>query len=161
VKLPPEWIEFFGLLRSNGVEFIVVGAYALAAHGRPRATQDIDILVRPSQSNAANLARALDQFGYSELASEAGEAFQTPNRMASLGNPPMRIDIMNAIDGVKFDEALKGSLVQDLGPLQLHFLGLAELVKNKTATGRVKDKLDLELLREAGLIDHSSKKQSP
>ncbi len=153
LTLPPEWKEFFGLLRSNGVEFIVVGAYALAAHGRPRATQDIDIFVRPSRENAQRLAKALAEFGYTALAAEAPEAFATPSRMASLGVPPMQIDLLNAIDGVSFDEALAGSLGEDTGGGELRFLGLTQLVANKQASGRTKDLLDIELLREAGLLE--------
>jgi predicted nucleotidyltransferase len=153
VTLPPEWNEFIGLLRSNGVEFIVVGAYALAAHGRPRATQDLDLFVRPSVENAQRLANALAEFGYTSLAAEAPAAFATPSRMASLGVPPMRIDLLNAIDGVSFDEALAGSLTEDAGGVELRFLGLAQLVTNKQASGRTKDLLDIELLREAGLLE--------
>jgi len=149
---PDEWNEFFGLLRSHGVEFVIVGAYALAANGRPRASQDIDIFVRPSADNAERLATALEAFGYVELAQAAISEFATPAKMASLGRPPLQIDIMNAIDGVSFDEAIAGAIKDDSSE-GLPFLGLRELVANKTAAGRTKDKLDIELLREAGLLD--------
>lgn len=75
MNFPSEWIEFFSLLKSHDVEFVVVGAYALAANGRPRASQDIDILVNPSPQNATRLAHALDKFGYTELAKVAAAEF--------------------------------------------------------------------------------------
>lgn len=151
MRLPPEWIEFFGCLNRHSVEFVVVGAYALAANGLPRASQDIDIFVAPTQENARRISRALADFGYQALAEAATEAFALPPRMATLGVPPMRIDIMNAIDGVSFEQASTGALHALLDEEDVRFLGLAELVANKEATGRTKDRLDVELLKEAGL----------
>jgi len=153
MNFPSEWLEFFGLLKSNDVEFVIVGAYALAANGRPRASQDIDIFVNPTAENAERLARALREFGYEELAQAAATEFAAPAKMASLGRPPLQIDIMNAIDGVSFDDARAGAILDTSTGIDLRFLGLREIVANKSATGRAKDKLDLELLREAGLHD--------
>ncbi len=152
MNFPSEWLEFFALLRSHDVEFVIVGAYALAANGRPRASQDIDVFVNPTKSNAQKLARALDEFGYSELAKVAATEFAVPAKMASLGNPPLQIDIMNAVDGVSFAEAAAGAIHDTTTGIEISFLGLRELVANKKATGRAKDKLDIELLREAGLL---------
>jgi hypothetical protein len=153
MNFPSEWLEFFGLLKSHDVEFVIVGAYALAANGRPRASQDIDIFVKPSVANARRLSRALETFGYVELAKAAVTEFAVSAKMASLGRPPLQIDIMNAIDGVSFAEASAGAIVDSSGGIELGFLGLRELVANKTASGRTKDKLDIELLREAGLLE--------
>jgi len=100
VELPNEWLEFLSLLQRHNARFVIVEAYAMAAHGRPRASQDIDILIEPSADNAERVAQALDEFGYPELAKESVEAFTKTPRMASLGAPPLRIDIMNYIDGV-------------------------------------------------------------
>ena len=86
MKLPPDWSEFIGLLSAHGVRFIVVGAHALAAHGRPRATQDIDILVEPTAQNASRVCAALADFGFRDLAG-ASEEFAKPERMATLGRP--------------------------------------------------------------------------
>ena len=151
MRLPPEWLEFFECLRSNEVEFVIVGAYALAVHGLPRASQDIDVFVRPTTENARRIAKALGDFGYPALSEAASEAFASPARMATLGTPPLRIDIMNAIDGVSFEEAASESVKLEVAGTSMPFLGLAHLVANKLATGRTKDRLDVELLREAGL----------
>jgi hypothetical protein len=105
VELPNEWLEFLSLLQRHDAKFVIVGAYAMAAHGRPRASQHIDILIEPSAENAERVARALDEFGYPELARESADAFTKTPRMASLGLPPLRIDIMNYIDGVPFERA--------------------------------------------------------
>ena len=151
MELPNEWLEFLSLLQRHDAKFVIVGAYAMAVHGRPRATQDIDVLIEPSVENAERVAQALDEFGYSELAKESVEAFTHPPRMASLGVPPLRIDVMNYIDGVPFAQAYAGALRERVGGLDVRFLGLEDFVATKTASGRTKDLLDIELLKESGL----------
>jgi hypothetical protein len=135
------------LLNSHRVRFLIVGAHALAAAGRPRATQDLDVLVEPSTANAARLGRALRQFGFSALADQA-HRFAEPDRMATLGTPPLQIDVMTSISGVSFARAWAGRLSLRAGELVVHFLGKAELVRNKAASGRPKDLADLALLAE-------------
>lgn len=103
MELPNEWLEFLSLLQRHDAKFVIVGAYAMAVHGRPRASQDIDILIEPSAENSERVAQALDEFGYPELAKESVEAFTKTPRMASLGVPPLRIDIMNYIDGMHLE----------------------------------------------------------
>lgn len=153
MELPNEWLEFLSLLQRHDAKFVIVGAYAMAAHGRPRASQDIDILIEPSVENSERVARALDEFGYPELAKESVEAFTETPRMASLGLPPLRIDIMNSIDGVPFERAYAGALKDSLGGIDLRFIGLSDFVATKRASGRAKDLLDIELLKESGLWD--------
>jgi hypothetical protein len=145
--LPPDWNEFIGLLRAKKVRFLVVGAHALAANGRPRATQDLDIFVDRTKANIARLAVALRAFGFVELADECSR-FEEPERMATLGKPPLRIDIMNHIDGVTFRDAWRGRLVAQFGNHSVGFLGLAELRTNKLAAGRAKDLADVALIAE-------------
>ncbi len=144
---PPDWNEFIALLSSSRVRFVVVGAHALAAAGRPRATQDLDILVEPSERNAERLAVALRAFGFLHLAADAPR-FAEPDRMATLGAPPLRIDIMTSITGVDFAEAWAGRRRVRVGSLVVPFLGSRELVKNKRAAGRPKDLADIALLAE-------------
>jgi len=153
VEFPNEWLEFLSLLQRHDAKFVIVGAYAMAAHGRPRASQDIDILIEPSAENAERVARALDEFGYPELARESADAFTKTPRMASLGLPPLRIDIMNYIDGVPFERAYAGALQDRLGGIVLRFIGLPDFVATKKASGHPKDLLDIELLKESGLWD--------
>jgi len=147
VTLPTDWSAFLRLLCGHRVRFLIVGAHALAANGRPRATQDLDVLVEPTTANAARLGRALHAFGFPELAAAAG-AFAEPDRMATLGREPLRIDVMTSITGVSFRQAWRGRLRVDLGGVEVGVLGRHELELNKRASGRPKDLLDLALLEE-------------
>jgi len=149
VKLPPDWSELIGLLCARRVRFVIVGAHALAAHGRPRATGDLDILVEPTATNARRLGRALEEFGFPELAQQS-HYFAESDRMATLGHVPLRIDLMTTISGVSFARAWKGRVRVQFGRHRVGILGRKEFIANKRAAGRPKDLLDLELLREGG-----------
>lgn len=144
---PPDWNEFIGLLNHHRVRYLIVGAHALAANGRPRATQDIDIFVERSVGNIRRLGSALAAFGFAGLADEIVR-FCEPERMATLGSPPLRIDIMNHIDGVTFNEAWQDRIRAKVGDHRAGFLSLACLRKNKRAAGRPKDLADLALIGE-------------
>jgi hypothetical protein len=126
----------------------VVGAHALAAAGRPRATQDLDVFIEPTAANATRLGGALRDFGFPALADQAAR-FASGNRMATLGKPPLQIDILNSITGVSFATAWSGRRRVRLGTLVVPFLGARELVRNKRAAGRAKDLADIALLAEA------------
>jgi hypothetical protein len=145
--LPGEWLEFLACLRSRGVRFLIVGGHALAAHGRPRFTEDLDVFVEPTRVNAARVCAALADFGFPALAHEV-EAFASPDRMATLGRVPLRIDVMTSISGVAFREAWRGRMDVELGGVAVSFLGEEALRKNKLASGRPKDLADLALLDE-------------
>jgi hypothetical protein len=147
MELPPDWSAFIESLSSHRVRFLVVGAHALAAIGRPRATQDIDFFVEPTKANARRLGAALADFGYPALAREWAR-FAEPDRMATLGTAPLRIDVMTSISGVTFREAWKGRLKARLGRFEVGFLGRAQFIANKRASGRTKDLLDIALLEE-------------
>jgi hypothetical protein len=148
VKLPRDWRDLIESLCSHRVRFLVVGAHALAAHGRPRATGDLDLLVEPTRENASRLGLALASFGFPALAARSDE-FSLPDRMATLGHEPLRIDIMTSISGVSFAEAWRGRLRGQFDKRAVGFLGKREFVKNKKSAGRPKDLLDLALLAEA------------
>jgi hypothetical protein len=147
MKLPPEWSELIDLLISHHVRFLVVGAHALAAHGRPRATQDLDLFVEPTKANARRVGLALADYGFAELARE-WHRFAEADRMATLGREPLRIDILTSISGVAFKQAWKGRLTTNFGSHSVSFLGRDELVLNKRASKRTKDLLDIALLEE-------------
>lgn len=151
-KLHPDLKEFLCCLVDHRVRFVVLGAHVLATLGRPRFTDDLDVLVEPTKANAARLADALRAFGYAELALQTPEHFSHPERMATLGRPPVAIDILSSTTGLDFREAWRGRQELTIGRRAVAFLGLAEFVKTKRACGRPKDLLDLELLREAGLL---------
>ena len=147
MKLPPDWSELIGLLISHRVRFLIVGAHALAAHGRPRATQDLDLFVDPSEANARRLGEALAELGYPALARQ-WRRFTEKDRMATLGREPLRIDIMTSISGVGFERACGGRLRARHGRRIVAFLGRQDLIRNKRASGRTKDLLDIALLEE-------------
>ena len=135
-------------LCSHRVRFVIVGAHALAAIGRPRNTQDLDVLVEPTAENARRLGAALAEFGFPALAKQA-RRFSRPDRMATLGVPPLRIDVMTSISGVSFSAAWRGRMRAAFGPFQVGFLGRREFIRNKLASGRPKDLLDVALLEES------------
>lgn len=147
MELPEDWSAFIDLLLAHEVRFLIVGAHALAALGRPRATQDIDFWVEPSRSNAERLCAALAEFGFPALA-DAVDEFTTPGRMATLGRPPFRIDVMTSIEGVDFEQAWTNRIEARFGQQRVGFLGRTEMIENKRACGRPKDLADIALLEE-------------
>ena len=144
--------DFLDLLRAlvdAEVEFVVVGAHALAAHGVPRATGDLDVFVRPSGVNAARVVTALRAFGAPLEAHGVTQAdFERQDTVYQIGLPPRRIDLLTSISGVPFDEAWATRVEVDLAGLRVFVLGLAALLKNKRATGRPKDAVDADALEQ-------------
>ncbi len=134
------------MLRAN-VEFVLVGAHALAAHGLPRATGDIDIFVRTSPLNAARVFSALADFG-APLAAHGISAsdFEEVGNVYQMGLPPRRIDILTEISGVTFDEAWHSRVEADIASLRVPVIGRDALIKNKRAAGRDKDLVDVRAL---------------
>ena len=131
------------------VEFVIVGAFAVAYHGVPRATGDMDVFVKPSPENAKRVFDALVRFG-APLAS-AGvkpEDFETPGIVYQIGEPPRRIDVLTEISGVSFDEAWATRQSVHFEGRVVHFIGRDELLRNKKAAGRPKDLADLFRLRK-------------
>lgn len=138
--------DILSCLKDEGVEFIVVGAYALAAHGFLRTTGDIDIWVRNTPDNAHKIMRALARFG-APLADLSAEDFLLPDWIVQLGVEPCRIDLMTGVDGVTFEEAWqrRSSIVID--ELEISILSKADLLRNKLAIGRDKDQGDIAWLK--------------
>lgn len=148
MKLQRDLREFVALLSSLGVEFIVVGGHAVAYHGHPRYTGDIDFLVRPTPENAKRVLEAIRQFGFGALALTEDD-FVRPGSVVQLGRPPNRIDLLTTISGVDFEAALAGQARGSLDGIDVAFLGLTQLLQNKQAAGRAKDLADIEALRAA------------
>jgi len=146
--------DFLDLLRAlveAEVEFVVVGAHAMAVHGVPRATGDLDVVVRPSGENASRLLTALRAFGAPLDAHGVGERdFSSPGAVYQLGLPPRRIDLLTSLTGVTFDEAWAGRVELVVAGMSVSFLGRDALLRNKRATAREKDLADLRLLAGAG-----------
>ena len=148
-QLQTDLSEFIELLNSRRVEYLVVGGHAVAFHGHPRLTGDIDFFVRATNENAERLLRVLSEFGFGELGICVGD-LTAPERIVQLGRPPNRIDILTSISGVTFDDAWNGRATGDLGGHAVYFLGWEALIRNKAASGRDKDRLDVKTLLAIG-----------
>jgi hypothetical protein len=159
-KLHPDLSAFLCCLARHRVRFVVIGAHVLAALGRPRYTDDLAVLVEPTAANARRLAAAFRDFGYEELAAEAAQHFAIEERMATLGRPPVAIDVLTTTKGLTFAEAWADRTVLRIEGSRVGFLSLASYVKTKLACGRPKDLLDIELLREAGLLEEATVKRA-
>jgi hypothetical protein len=138
--------EFVELLNSNRVEYLVVGAFAVAYHGFPRYTGDLDILVRPHPENARRILEVLSQFGFGKLGIEI-EDLETPGKVVQLGVQPNRIDLVTALSGLSFEEAWASREAAHLDGVPVEFIGRTALIRNKENTGRGKDRGDAEELR--------------
>ena len=145
MKLQKDFREFIELLISHGVDAVIVGAHALAFHGHPRLTGDIDILVRPTIENADRLMAALEAFGFGD-SGLGREDFVRPDRVIQLGQPPNRIDLLTSVTGVEIDEIWAGRVAGKLDGVPVFFIGRDELIRNKRATGRPQDAADVATL---------------
>ena len=143
--LNQDFKEFIQSLNDNKVRYLVVGGYAVALHGYPRYTKDIDIWVDMSTENASNIIKALDSFGFGSLNVEASE-FTIPNQMLQLGHPPEQIDILTTLPGVEFSECYTSRTVVEVDGVSVNFIDIEHLKKNKKATGRHQDLADIENL---------------
>ena len=147
MELSRDLNELLALFVSRNVKFVVVGAHALAFHGVPRYTGDLDLLVEPDPGNADRILNALDSFGFGGLGITR-EDFIEPDRVVQLGNAPSRVDILTSITGVSWKDAEENAAEGSIGDTVVRFLGRRELVRNKRATGRTQDLADLERLGE-------------
>jgi hypothetical protein len=146
--LNPDFRDFLLALAAEGAEFVIVGAYALALHGVPRYTGDLDILVRPVASNAERVWRALVRFGAPvEIAGVSTVDLTVSGTVYQIGLPPRRIDLMTEISGVGFDEAWASREPVSLENHVIHFIGREALIRNKEAAGRPKDLADAARLK--------------
>lgn len=141
--LNEDYKEMLQILLDNEVKFIVVGAYAMGAHGYPRATGDIDIWIEPSESNSKAVYRSLIAFG-APVGDIDETTFVEKGIVFQIGVAPRRIDIITQVSGLKFNEAHQQHEVIDVEGLALPFLSQSDLIKNKRATGREKDRLDAD-----------------
>ncbi|TWT86283.1 hypothetical protein Mal64_38230 [Pseudobythopirellula maris] len=145
IHLPPDFKEFFELLRSEGVEYLLVGGFAVNLHGHVRATGDIDAWVKPSEENAARLASVLRRFGLSGATVDAA-ALAEPDRVFQIGVPPMRIDLLTGISGLEFADAYSRRLATEIDGVSISVISLDDLRTNKKASGRPQDLADLDRL---------------
>jgi hypothetical protein len=144
-----DFVEMLSALSAAGAEYVVVGAHALAAHGLPRATGDLDLWVRPTPENAERVLTALRAFG-APLHDLSVHDLTSSETVFQIGVPPNRIDLLTSITGVSFDEAWPHRQEVPIGALTVPVLGRADLVRNKRALGRPRDLADLAALDESG-----------
>lgn len=149
MDLAPDFDEFCALLNAHHVDFVIVGAYALAFHGAPRFTGDLDILVRPTEDNARLLLAAIADFGFPTGALTPADVVRQ-DKLIELGVPPVQLHLMSAIDGVTWDEIWNSRQPGPLGPHQVWFISRDAFVRNKRAAGRPKDLADIAALGDAG-----------
>ena len=140
--------EFVGLLAAAGVEYLVVGGYALAAHGRPRYTGDLDLWIGNGEANVGRVIKALDAFGFGSLGLQASD-FSNDDAVVQLGYPPGRIDLLTGIDGVCFAECYPRRQVTRVAGVDLPIIHLDDFKANKRAAGRPRDLSDLASLDDA------------
>jgi hypothetical protein len=147
MEVQKDFRELLELFNEYKVGYLIVGGYALAFHGVPRYTGDIDIFVKPDMENAIRILKALDEFGFGSLDLKE-EDFRSPNKVVQLGYPPVRIDIITSISGLSWDEAYEERDKGKYGDVPVYYIGLNHYILNKRASGRKKDIADLEALGE-------------
>ena len=147
MKLDPDFKELIGFLNSEGVRYLLLGGYAVNYHGYHRFTGDIDFWIATDVSNAERVSKALQHFGFSSDAVKP-ELFTAPGRVHAFGAKPVRVDLLTGPSGVDFDDCYSRRIVDVLDGVEVSIISLADLRRNKSASGRDKDKLDLKQLPE-------------
>lgn len=145
--LSKDFKEFVELLEKHHVEYLIVGGYAVGQYGYPRYTGDLDIWINPTSKNYSKILMVLKDFGFSSMALSEDDFYKLGN-MIQLGYPPLRIDILNEIDGVEFTSCFsKKNRVKSDG-MEMNFISYDDLISNKKASGRYKDLDDIENMKK-------------
>jgi hypothetical protein len=144
-KLDPNFADFLKSLNARSVEYLVVGGYAVGYHGFVRATGDLDVFVRLSAQNADNLLLAFKDFGF-DLPELTAAVFMEPGKIIRIGVPPLRLEVMNEISGVRFDECFGRRIEENIAGVRVCFIDRESLLRNKRAAGRPKDLADIDAL---------------
>lgn len=146
IPIPHDFLEFLSCLSDHEIKFLLIGGYAVAYHGYVRTTGDLDVFVECSPENAEKLVAACGGFGLGS--SVTLELFLTPGNILRFGVPPMRLEILNDISGVSFQECWESRDVMKLREVEVPVIGIQKLLQNKKASGRQKDLLDLQMLQD-------------
>ncbi|MBP7585826.1 MAG: hypothetical protein KBA61_17410 [Spirochaetes bacterium] len=145
---PEDFEDFLKLLNSHGVEYLLIGGYAVAYHGYIRATQDIDVWIRVTPDNARRVTDAITEFGFTPEGMTP-EMFSLEDRVIRMGVPPLRIEVLTSVSGVAFDECFRAKDTVDMGDYTIPVINREMLLKNKKASGRLKDLADVENLEKS------------
>jgi hypothetical protein len=148
MSVNPDFRDLFAALNGAHAEFLIVGGYALALHGFPRFTKDLDVWIKADPGNAHKVWEALDHFG-APFSNLTLQDLATPGIVFQMGLPPNRIDILTSIDGIEFAEAWEHRVQSAYGDQSVTVIGIEELIRNKEATGRPQDALDAKTLRNS------------
>ena len=147
MEIQSDFKELLELFNAHKVEYLVVGGYALAFHGAPRFTGDIDLFIKPDAENAKRILSALQDFGFASLSLSQSD-FISPDKVIQLGVPPVRIDLITSITAVPWEKAYDRKIAGSYGDTPVYFISKQDLVSNKKALGRKRDLADLEALGE-------------
>lgn len=147
MEVQPDFRDLLELFNRHQVEYLLVGGYALAFHGAPRYTGDLDILVHATHPNATRIIAALGEFGFDSVGLTTDD-FQAENRVIQLGVPPVRVDLMTSLTGVSWEDACSSRVRGKYGDVTVFFIGREKFLENKRALGRLRDLADLEALGE-------------
>ncbi len=147
MEAQPDFRELLALFNAHRVDYVIVGAHALAYHGAPRYSGDMDIYVRPDVENARRIMTALKAFGFGAVGLTEAD-FSISDKVIQLGYPPVRIDLLTSLTGVSWEEVSANAVAGKYGDIPVQYIGRRELVANKRACGRKKDLADLEALGE-------------
>ena len=146
-------LELLCAFNAHNVEYLVIGGYAVGLHAEPRATKDLDVWIRSDKNNSELVFRALAEFG-APLENLGPEDFNDEVSVFQIGSPPLRIDVLQRIDGLSFEEAWPRRIEAPIHDgLLVHVISKEDLIRNKLASGRSRDLLDVEALRESELLD--------
>ncbi len=145
LELANDYKEFLRLLRAHGVEYLLIGGWAVGYHGYPRATYDLDVWIATSPANAQRVVTALAEFGFN-VPDLSMDLFLQPDKIVRMGIEPVRIEVMTSISGVEFEECYRERLETELSDVTVNVIDLRHLMINKKASGRLKDLADLEQL---------------
>lgn len=147
IQLSPDFREFFAFANDNDVQYLVIGGYAVAVHGSPRYTRDIDVWVERSEGNSERILQTLTDFGFGSLQISA-DTFQQRDQIVQLGYPPLRIDLLTDVTGLDFGPCYERRCIQTFSDVSVPFISVADLITNKKATGRAQDLADVEKLEK-------------
>jgi hypothetical protein len=147
MEVQDDFRDLLALFNAHHVDYVIVGAHALAFHGAPRYTGDMDVFVNANSDNARRILGALEEFGFRSVGLTAAD-FEVEDNIIQLGVPPVRVDIVTSLTGVSWEDVASGREEGVYGDVPTHYIGKREFIANKRATGRKKDLADLEALGE-------------
>ncbi len=146
IEFPRDFKEFLQLLNSKEIEYLVIGGYAVGYHGYPRATGDMDVWIPINEKTAMKMIEALKEFGF-DLPELKKELFLKEENVIRMGVPPMRLEILTSIDGVRFETCFKNRVIAELGDFNVNFISKDDLLINKRSSGRPQDLVDFDKLQ--------------